>query len=372
MAAAGEVPAPHVPAPPRPGGLASRDTAQYPTASERYGTSAPAGASQYEETRTSDSRMHMGGGLHIPGASSLYSILGLVLLLGGILCLVMPYRLTDIFFRGQRKYYDVIFEELWRILAATLFSAAITSYALKVSSDRRVLNDPVVQRLQLGFFWFALLAVVIHLIHVLFIKTLTLWGLLLGAAIMAPTLLLPTAHLGMSGGFGLAVAADSVSDALSNVFAPRRVTFSGVLYSLLTVLFVIVGLGYLIVPKLTLQWALGYQAGKRAVFLWQWIGSGMVFLFPAITYTCLERGIQGSLWGTVPKTLNVALLVASLFHILEFGSVLATEGISKRWLLPVLLGHWILTLVASILGLSAEEPTAAYEYEPLRGEPAMV
>ncbi|KAL4537184.1 hypothetical protein Ndes2526B_g04905 [Nannochloris sp. 'desiccata'] len=372
MAAAGEIPAPSVPAPPRPGGLASRDATQYPTASERYATGAPAGASQYEETRTSGTRMHMGGGLHIPGASSLYSILGLLLLLAGILCLVMPYRLTDIFFRGERKYYDVIFEELWRILAATLFSAAITAYALKVSSDRRVLNDPVVQRLQLGFFWFALLAVAIHLIHVLFIKSLTLWGLLLGATIMAPTLLLPTAHLGMSGGFGLAVAADSVSDALGNVFAPRRVTFSGVLYSLLTVLFAVVGLGYIILPKLTLKWALGYHAGKRAIFLWQWIGSGMLFLFPAITYTCLERGIQGALWGTVPKTLNVALLVASLFHILEFGSVLSTEGISGRWLLPVSLGHWVATLLASILGLSAEEPTAAYEYEPLRGEPAMV
>ena len=53
----------------------------------------------------------------------------------------------------------------------------------------------------------------------------------------------------------------------------------------------------------------------------------MLFLFPAITYTCLERYIQGALWGSVPKTLNVGLLVAALFHILEFGSVLASEGI---------------------------------------------
>jgi hypothetical protein len=38
-------------------------------------------------------------------------------------------------------------------------------------------------------------------------------------------------------------------------------------------------------------------------------------------------------------------------------------------MLPVLLGHWVLTLLASILGLSAGgEPAAAYEYEPLRGE----
>jgi hypothetical protein len=372
MATVGEIPAPSVPAPPRVpgGGGASRGASQYPSATERY-----AGTAQYEEQQQRPSgggRLHLGGGLHIPGASSLYSILGLLLLLAGILCLVMPYKLTDVFFRGERKYYDVIFEEVWRLLAATLLSAAVTTYALKVSSDRRVLNDPVVQRLQLGYFWFALLAVSIHLVHVFFIKSLTLWGLILGAAIMAPTLLLPTAHLGMSGGFGLAVAADSFSEAFYNVFAPRKVTFSGILYSLLTILFVIVGLGYVILPQMTLKWALGYQAGKRATFLWQWIGSGMLFLFPAITYTCLERGIQGALWGLVPKTLNVALLVAALFHILEFGSVLATEGISGRWLLPVLLGHWIATLLAAILGLSAEEPTAAYDYEPLRGEPGMV
>jgi hypothetical protein len=168
-------------------------------------------------------------------------------------------------------------------------------------------------------------------------------------------------------------AADSVTTGLSNVFAPRRVTFTVALYSLLTVLFAIAGLGYVIIPRPTLKWSLGYEdASKRAVFLWQWIGAAMLFLFPSITYTCLERGIGGFLWRTIPKSLNVALLVASLFHILEFGSVLAAEGVSGRWLLPVLLAHWVLTLLASVLGLSTAGETPAYEYEPLRGEPAMV
>lgn len=318
MASAGEVPGTTVPAPPRPG-YTSRDTTQYASAGERY-AGAPGGPER-------GGRSVMGG-LHIPGASTLYALLGLLLLVAGILALIMPYRLTDVFFRGERKYYDVIFEELWRILGATFFSAAITSYALKVASDRHLLNDPVVQRLQLGFFWFALLAVLLHLIHLFFVKSLTLWGLLIGAAFMAPTLLIPTAHLGMSGGFGLAVAADNFSGAFGNIFAPRRVNFTVALYSLLTVLFVVVGLGYVILPKLTMKWALGYHAGKRATFLWQWIGSGMLFLFPAITYTCLERGIQGALWGSVPKILNVGLLVASLFHILEFGTVFASEGVA--------------------------------------------
>jgi hypothetical protein len=29
----------------------------------------------------------------------------------------------------------------------------------------------------------------------------------------------------------------------------------------------------------------GYHTGKPAVFLWQWIGAALLFLFPAITYT---------------------------------------------------------------------------------------
>lgn len=307
-------------------------------------------------------------GLHIPGASALYALLGLLLLAGGVLALILPNRLTDIFFRGHRAYYDVIFEELWRLLGSSLLAASITAYSLKTASDRQSLNDPVVQRLQLGFFWFALLSIILHLVHVLFLKSLTLWGLLIGAVIMAPTLLLPSVHLGMSGGFGLAAAADSVSTAFGNVFAPRHVTFTVALYSLLTVLFAVVGLGYIIIPKLTLKWALGYHAGKRAIFLWQWIGSAMVFLFPSITYTLLERGIGGYLWRTIPKSLNVALLLAALFHILEFGSLLASEGIAGRWLLPVLLGHWVLTLLAAVMGLSATGETPVYEYEPLNAE----
>lgn len=183
----------------------------------------------------------------------------------------MPNRLTDVFFRHHRAYYvshrihgmysvpfmlplnisrstgcapspaqDVVFEELWRLLAGTLFAAAAAAYALKSASDRHLLNDATVQRLQLGFFWFALLAVVLHLVHVLFIKSLSFWGLLIGAAAMAPALLVPTVHLGMSGGFGLSTMGSNFTSALGNVFAPRRVTFAVALYSLLTVMAAIV------------------------------------------------------------------------------------------------------------------------------------
>ena len=173
------------------------------------------------------------------------------------------------FFRKERAYFDIVFEELWRLLAATLFAGAASAFALKVAADRKALNDPVVVRLQLGFFWFALLAVGLHLAHLLFVKSLSIWGLVLGAALMGPALLLPSWTLVAGRGLGLAAAADSVGAALANVFAPRRVTLPVALYSLLTVVSTIAGLGYLILPRLTLKWTFGYHAGKRAAFLWQ-------------------------------------------------------------------------------------------------------
>jgi hypothetical protein len=375
MATPGDIPTPSVPAPPRPGGLPTRDPTAYPTAGERYGVSAPAGPS-FEERPSGTSgplsRPPLMGALHIPGASALYATLGLLLLVAGVLALVMPGRLSAVFFRGERAYWEApLFEELWRLLGATFLAASIVAYALKISADRAMMNDPVVQRLQLGFFWFALLAVILHLVHLFWTKSLTIWGLVLGAAVMAPTLLVPTAHLGVSGGFGLAVAADSFTGSLGNVFYPRRVTAAGLLYSLLTVLFVVAGVGYVAVPRRSLRWALGYTGvPKAAVFLWQWIGAGALFLFPAVTYTCLERAAQGALWGSVPKVLNVALLVAALLHVLEFGAAWATEGAGGRWALPVLTVHWAATLGAAILGLGSagEPPAPAYAYEPLAAQ----
>jgi hypothetical protein len=51
---------------------------------------------------------------------------------------------------------------------------------MQVGADRHLLADHAVQRLQLGLLWWALLAVVLHLVHLLFVKSLTVWGLLIG------------------------------------------------------------------------------------------------------------------------------------------------------------------------------------------------
>lgn len=350
--------------------------ASYPPASERYGGGGGGGVlPPHPESEEAYEGRTLVGGLHIPGASVMYTILGVLQLAAGILFIIAPYKMTELFFRSMHlphshEAIDLLYEELWRLLGSSLFAGAITCYALKVGADRRLLADPTIQRLQLGLLWFALLAVVLHLVHLLFVKTLTLWGLLIGAAVMAPTLVLPSAHLGLSGGF--AYTTESLSTCLGNLFAPRRFTIPVLLYSLLTVLFTVAGLAYIILPKLTLKWVFGYHTGKPAAFLWQWVGAALLFLFPAITYTLQERALQGRLAQTIPKVLNVGLLVASLFQFLELGSLLVDGGVHRRVLLPFLFAHWLLVLLASIIGLSSSphHPAPVYEYEPLAAERA--
>lgn len=344
-----------VPPPPRPGrSLTTMPASTPPGGYERGATTVPS---------TSDP----GAGLHIKGASTLYVLLGLALLAAAIVALTAPYRLSDVFFRGNFKHADVLYEELWRILAAVFLMVSVLCFSLRVASDARLLDHPAVQRLQLGLFWFALSAVFLHLVHLLFVKSLTLWGLLLGGFIMGTTLMLPTAHLTMSGGFGLADMQQGWMVCLANLFAPRQLSVATVLYSFLTIVFTLVGLTYIIIPKITLNWVFGYSAGKASLFLWQWIGAGMVFLFPAVAYTCEEQAIMGLLDRTIPKSLNVGLAVAALFHILELMTLLLSVGVTKkRWLLPVVVVHWVLVLTAALLGLSAgPPPPAAEEYEPL-------
>eukprot|EP00887_Chlorella_sp_A99_P003227 scaffold9.g3227.t1 len=366
-------------------------------------------------------------GLHIPGASSLYLILGLLQLAAAVVALIAPYWLTDRFFRGSPAHV-VIFEELWRILAACLIAGACVCYALKareaVAADRRQLNDYAVQRLQ-GL-----------------VKSLSWTGLLLGALVMAPTLLIPSVHLGLSGGFNVQPMMESpappprpaahqapppaggltaeqrrgpdpyhmqgLSACLSNLFSPARFTAAVFLYALLTVLFTAAGLLYVIVPRVSMGWVFGTHGTNAAAFIWQWIGAALFFLFPAITYTCQaraaagaaaapsprspacplraprlrgcarrlrgrtpEHALVGRLATTIPKTLNVGLLVAALFHILELGSLLVDGGIKSRWLLPVLFAHWLLVLLASVIGLSASEPAPAFgTSETPFGQPA--
>lgn len=65
-----------------------------------------------------------------------------------------------------------------------------------------------------------------------------------------------------------------------------------------------------------------YHTGKPAAFLWQWIGSALFFLFPAITYTlqarlraCTADAAAGCRrW---PQLLLVCLLVCAAWHALQ-------------------------------------------------------
>ena len=134
-----------------------------------------------------------------------------------------------------------------------------------------------------------------------------------------------------------AARATAPAAALCPLPPPCRPAVSVFLYALLTVLFTLAGLAYIIIPKsvrsqpacirygatgtqltiaslqtadaaclplmhppnpharrLTLKWVFGYHTGKPAVFLWQWIGSALLFLFPAITYTLQARAVAAA------------------------------------------------------------------------------
>lgn len=281
-------------------------------------------------------------------------------------------QLTHVFFKHPSPTPDVLYEELWRLLAGTLFASAATAYALKVTSDRQLLAEPLTHRLQLGFVWFALLAIILHVVYLIIIKTLSWWGLLLGAIVLGPTLLLPVVHLSLSGGLGVRAVLAGFHTGLSNITHPRAFSTAAFLYSLLTVVFTIAGFLIVIIPKRTLDWTYGYHSGPKAAFLWQWVGGAFFFLFSGITFTLAERSTVGRLHTTVPKVLNVGLLVSSLFFLLDFGTILFNSAIAKRYLLPILFGHWVLTLVAAVLGLAAGPPPVAYEYEPLGEGPTNV
>lgn len=311
------------------------------------------------------------GPLSIPGSSTLYAVLGALQLVAAITMLIAPYKLTEWFFRSHLIHADVLYEELWRILAALLLTGAATSYALRVASERQLLADPLTQRLQVGSATWALLSVVVLAAHVLAFKTVSWRGAALGTVIALPALLVPGVHLGMSGGFGLGAAADGLRVGLSNLFTPRAHSTAGFLYTLLTVLFTLTGAAAVAFPKRTLDWTFGYHAGANPAVLWQLIGGGVALLLSAVTFTLTERSVSGRLHLTIPKILNVGLLLAALFHVLEYGTLLVNRQgpFRSHVALALLAALWGLTLVTAILGLSAQAPSPAYEYEVLATEP---
>lgn len=278
--------------------------------------------------------------------------------------LVMPQELTRMFFKRMRPPFGILLEELWRILGATLLACSTTTFALKRASDARILGSFVVQRLQMGMTWFSFASIIIALAHVFLFHSIRLWGLLTGCLIIAPSFLLPGIHLGLSGGFWILSATDSFKVAFQNVFSVRKVTLAVLCYSLLTVISVIVGGLSILAPQNILSWTFGqshYNAGE--IFLWQLAGSGMLFLFPSMYYTCLERSLDDSLWQTLPRIVNVGIFLSALFNILEYGSLVAVSGVSGRWMLLLLLLHWVLALLTSVLGMTIDHDRV-YEVLP--------
>lgn len=57
-------------------------------------------------------------------------------------------------------------------------------YHQQVAADRRLLHTPSARQLQSGLLSFAALCILLHIVHVLAIKTITLTGLAIGALVM--------------------------------------------------------------------------------------------------------------------------------------------------------------------------------------------
>ncbi len=64
-----------------------------------------------------------------------------------------------------------------------------------------------------------------------------------------------------------------------------------------------------------------YHTGKPSAFLWQWIGSALFFLFPAITYTLQARLPAGTAAAAGRRRwpLLIGLLLCAARHALQSG-----------------------------------------------------
>lgn len=114
------------------------------------------------------------------------------------------------------------------------------------------------------------------------------------------------------------------------------------------------------------------QALRRVVAVCQFIFSSRSYCMISV-----HRQLQVAASGPSPSCLDSTNLPrpshsVPLLTMCAFNTLTLTLTMQGRWMLPVLFGHWLLTLLASILGLAAREHGApVYEYEPLRSEGAV-
>ena len=140
----------------------------------------------------------------------------------------------------------------------------------------------------------------------------------------------------------------------------RRYSWLAKVYNMLTLIFCMAGLSYVMAPRWTLYHIYGYNYGASTHYLWQLIGAGaLLTVLPAATMALKHKADIQRMAATPARTLNMGLMATAVGHLLALGPVLS-KG-SFGFMLPGLVGTWGATLVASMLGLAAPEVTELVE-----------
>ena len=243
-------------------------------------------------------------------------------------------------------------DHLLGLLAAGLLGSASTAWALKGAADRRELETPTAERLQLGLIGMAITALGVHIQHN---RDLTNNGLGAGAAAAALTVGVPAARMLATerGRRRMGSRIAGFFEAATNLFTFRRgFKLSTALYAALTPLFFGAGAAYVINPSWTLQNVMGYTLkGRDSTFIWRNIGGALLTVLPAMTYSLKEKADSDELAEPTSRALNTGLLLASAGHLAVLGPIFA-DGTGGRYLQTVV-GVWAASAAAAVVGLSS-------------------
>ena len=266
--------------------------------------------------------------------------------------ILKPQSVAEYMLGGAAVPGNVEQDHLFGLLAAGLLSGASAAWALKGCAERRDLDSPTAERLELGLMAMAGTALGVHLVHG---KDLTANGLGAGAAAAALTLGVPAAGM-MTTAPGRRRLGSRIArffDAAGRLFNFRRgFKLSTALYAAITPLFFGAGIAYVIAPGWTLSNIMGYALkGRDATFVWRNVGSALLSVLPAITYSLKEKADSDELTEATPRILNAGLMLTSVGHLAVLGPMV-NDGVGGRYL-PGAVGVWAASAVAALVGLSS-------------------
>lgn len=302
------------------------------------------------------------------GYSGVYAALALIHLLFGILFLAFPYPAAHVFFVDYKHAHDIQnIELLLRLFSSLFFAGATIAWGLKAACDDGTVLNTENLRLKAAL---VVMAPLIIALHLLYIRHLTWWGLLLGAVAMLATMLIPLITLGMAD-ISLLNVGNMVQGVVGGVQSlfDARLTFrslASLLFALATLVLFLAGVAYLVMPRYTLKAVFGHYEGAEAAFLWRCLGVGLITVMPTLTYVLKEAADSRFLGGAMPNTLNAGLLVTSAVHLSIF--ILILVKVHHHWLLWTLIVAWGGALLAALVGLfmahspfHARDDTTGYE-----------